>query len=43
MLVPMGMAVSVVHDGPQAIERVRAAAAAGTDFDVVLLDWQMPA
>ncbi|WP_374431563.1 response regulator [Ideonella dechloratans] len=38
----MGMQVSVAHDGEAALQQVASAAAAGTPFDLVLLDWKMP-
>jgi signal transduction histidine kinase/CheY-like chemotaxis protein len=37
-----GVHVSIAHDGQQALESVRAAEDAGTPFDVVLMDMQMP-
>ena len=38
----MGLQASVAHDGEVALRSVAGAAAAGTPFDLVLLDWKMP-
>jgi CheY-like chemotaxis protein len=41
-LVKAGATVKVVPDGRQAVEEALAAEAAGTPYDVILMDMQMP-
>ncbi len=42
MLDSFGVAVDAVADGATALERVLHAAATGTPYDLMLLDWKMP-
>jgi two-component system sensor histidine kinase/response regulator len=42
MLELMGLAVAAVPDGAQALKAVAEADAAGTPFDLMLIDWRMP-
>jgi len=42
MVATLNFDVTAVDSGPHALDAVRAAAAAGRPFDVVMLDWQMP-
>ena len=42
LLSGMGFAVSEAEDGPAALARLAQAAAAGTPYAIVFLDWQMP-
>ena len=42
MLAMLGLRVETAGDGTAGIARIQAAAAAGTPFDVLLCDWQMP-
>jgi two-component system sensor histidine kinase/response regulator len=42
MVSSFGMEPEAVSSGPQALEALEAAAARGTPFDIVLMDWRMP-
>ncbi|MCX7278273.1 MAG: response regulator [Burkholderiales bacterium] len=42
MLAALNLSVASVASGPQALDALQLASNAGTPFDIVMLDWQMP-